>query len=219
MVRPVPVGILVSGEGTTLQALAELATAGAVPARIVLVVADRPAAPAIDRARRLHLPVVVRPSRGVAPDRWAADVTEQLEAHGAELVIFAGFLAILPPPWVARWRGRAVNVHPSLLPKYGGRGMYGRHVHEAVLAAGDRETGASVHLVTGDVDGGPVLLQERIPVRAGDTPDTLRERLRPVEVRLLAETIRRFADGTPPFRYPDRDASAPGRRAGRDARA
>ncbi len=206
--RTLSVGVLVSGEGTTLDALAELVLGHHLPARIALVVSDRPHAPAIEKARRRGLPTLVLPSRGVDPQGWGDRLTEALEAHGVELVLLAGFLTILPDGWVRRWRGRAVNLHPSLLPKYGGPGMYGPRVHRAVLAAGDRESGATVHLVTGDVDAGPPIAQARIPVLPGDTPESLRARLHPVEVELVAETIRRFADGSYPFPHPGREASA-----------
>ena len=124
----------------------------------------------------------------------------------------AGFLTILPDDWVVRWRGRAINLHPSLLPKYGGRGLYGPRVHRAVLAAGEAETGATVHLVTEEVDRGPTIAQARLAVLPGDTPATLRARLHPVEVELLATTLRRFAEGTLPLPYPEEAPPAPGRR-------
>jgi phosphoribosylglycinamide formyltransferase-1 len=111
-----------------------------------------------------------------------------------ELIVLAGFLAILPEPFVRRWRGRIINLHPSLLPQFGGPGMYGRRVLDAVLQSGSRETGATVHLVTEIVDGGPILGQARVPVLPGDTPESLRERMRPVEVGLLSEVVNRFAD-------------------------
>ncbi len=218
MTRRLPIGVLVSGEGTTLDALAELALGDHLPVRIVLVVSDRPHARAVERARGRGLPTLVLPSRGVDPEAWAARLTQELAQKGVELVVLAGFLTILPDSWVRRWQGRAINLHPALLPRYGGAGMYGNRVHTAVLAAGDRETGATVHLVTEDVDGGPVLAQERVPVEPGDTPETLRARLHPVEVALLAATIRRFADGSLPLPYPGPDAPAPGEREGPDAR-
>jgi phosphoribosylglycinamide formyltransferase-1 len=118
-----------------------------------------------------------------------------------ELVVLAGFLSILPNRWVDRWRGRAINIHPSLLPRHGGPGMYGPRVHRAVLASGDRETGATVHIVTSDVDGGPTVAQERMAVLPDDTPDTLRARLHPIEVNLLAVTIRKFAEGELPLPF------------------
>lgn len=219
MTRLLPIAVLVSGEGTTLDALAEMCVGGHLPVRIVLVVSDRPHAPAIERARRRGLATIVLPSHGVPPAAWSARLTAELEAAGAELVVNAGFLTILPDEWLERWNGRAINLHPSLLPKYGGRGMYGSRVHRAVLAAGDPETGVTVHIVTRDIDGGPRLAQERVPVLPGDTPETLRARLHPVEVELLAATIRRFAEGALPLPYSTPDRPAPERwRNGPDAR-
>ena len=204
MVRPLPIAFLVSGEGTTLDALAREVEEGRLPARIALVVSDRASAPALERAWRHGLPTLLLPGKGIPPERWAAELSRALRARGVELVVLAGFLKILPPAWVTDWQGRAVNLHPSLLPKYGGPGMYGERVHAAVLAGGESETGVTVHLVTTDVDGGPPVAQERVPVLPNDTPGTLRERLHPVEVRLLAETIRRFAEGALPLPHPGR---------------
>jgi len=198
---PLPIAVLVSGEGTTLDAIAEQVAVGQLPVRIVLVDSDRPGAPALAKARRRGLPTVELPSRHTDREVWARSLTGVLEVAGAELVVNAGFLSILPASWVERWAGRAINLHPALLPRHGGMGMYGEHVHRAVLAAGDTETGASVHLVTAQVDGGPMIAQRRIPVLPGDTPQTLRERLHPVEVEILAETIRRFAEGALPLPY------------------
>ena len=212
MTRTLPIAILVSGEGTTMDALAERAVGGHLPVRIVLVVADRPHAPAIEKARRRGLPTLVLPSRGTDPADWSARLTRALDDAGAELVVNAGFLSILPAPWFDRWAGRAINLHPALLPKYGGMGMYGERVHRAVLAAGDRESGATVHVVTAEVDRGPTLAQERVPVEPGDTPATLRARLHPVEVELLAATLRRFADGSLPLPYRASERVEPERR-------
>ncbi len=202
MPRNLPIALLVSGEGTTLDGLAEIIAGGHLPAKIALVVSDRPHAPAIERARRRGLPTLVLPSHGRVEGLWEEQLTRALESHGVELVVLAGFLSILPGAWVRHWQGRAVNLHPSLLPQYGGPGMYGRRVLEAVLEARERTTGATVHLVTNDVDRGPPLAQERVPVLPDDTVQSLRERLHPVEVALLASTIRRFADGTLPLPYP-----------------
>lgn len=203
MARELPIGVLVSGEGTTLDALAELAAGGHLPVRIALVVSSRPNAPAIEKARRRGLATLVLPPRGLEPEVWAERLSAELQQRGVELVVLAGFLTILPPSWVEAWRGRAINVHAALLPKHGGRGFYGQRVHEAVLAAGDRETGATVHLVVPEVDHGPTIAQARIDVLPGDTPQSLRERLHPLEVELLATTLRRFADGSLPLPFPD----------------
>ena len=211
MPRILPIGILASGEGTTLDGLAEMIAGGHLPARVALVVSDRPHAHAIERARQRGLPTLVLPSHGHVAGAWEEELTRALESRGVELVVLAGFLSILPPAWVDHWRGRAINIHPSLLPRYGGAGMWGPRVHAAVLAAHERTTGATVHVVTNDVDHGPILAQERIPVVPDDTVETLRARLHPVEVALLASTIRAFADGTWELPYPsaERVARAP----------
>ncbi len=201
MSRLLAIAVFVSGEGTTLEGFAEAIHGGHLPARIAVVVADRPHAPAIERARRRGLPTAVLPFRGVREEAWSRAASALLAERGAELVLLAGFLSILPASFLAEWDGRVVNVHPALLPKYGGRGMFGRHVHEAVLSGGERESGTSVHLVTADVDRGPVLWQERVAVLPGDTPETLRERLRPAEAHALREVVRRFADGTFPLPF------------------
>jgi len=199
--RTLPVAVLVSGEGTTLEGLAELAVGGHLPIRICLVVSDRPNIPAIERARRRGIPTAVLPTRGVDPDLWSDRLTKELLDQGVEFVVLAGFLSILPSRWVERWAGRAINIHPALLPRHGGPGMYGMKVHKAVLAAGEPETGATVHVVTSDVDGGPIVAQERMPVLPDDTPESLRVRLHPIEVALLAATIQKFAEGELPLPY------------------
>jgi phosphoribosylglycinamide formyltransferase-1 len=209
MTRRLGVGVLVSGEGTTLEGLAERVAAGRLPVRLASVVADRPHAAALEKARARGLPTLVLPSRGDDPEAWAETLTAELVRHDVELVVLAGFRSILPRSWVHRWAGRAINLHPSLLPRYGGPGMYGRKVLEAVLAARERTTGATVHLVTDAVDRGPPIAQERVPVLPDDTPESLRARLHPVEVALLADTIRRFADGSLPLPYVVSDAPAP----------
>lgn len=201
MARVLPIAVFLSGEGTTGDALAELAAGGHLAARLVLVLSDRPHAPGIERARLRGIPTAVRPLHGAAPATWADETDALLRERGTELVILAGFLGILPPELVRRWEGRVINVHPSLLPRFGGNGMYGRRVHAAVLASHAAESGATVHVVTETVDAGPILLQERVPVLPRDDVMSLRERLHPVEVRLLAEAIRRFADGDWPLPY------------------
>ena len=187
-----------------------MAAGGHLPIRICLVVSDRPNIPAIERARRRGIPTVVLPTHGVDPSAWSDRLTKELTEKGVELVVLAGFLSILPDVWVERWSGRAINIHPALLPRHGGRGMYGMRVHRAVLEAGETESGATVHVVTNDVDGGPRVAQEKVPVLPGDTPDSLRARLHPVEVGLLAATLRRFADGDLPLPYVGPARPAPG---------
>jgi phosphoribosylglycinamide formyltransferase 1 len=195
MARELPIAVLVSGEGTLLEALAAELRAGPLPVRIALVVSDRPRAGAVERARRAGIPTECLPHAGLSDERWSLALDSLLRSRGVELVLLAGFLAVLPAELLARWAGRVINVHPSLLPRYGGPGMYGLNVHRAVLAAGDATTGATVHLVTRAVDAGPILAQRSLPVEVGETPERLRDRLRPVELELLTEVLGRFARG------------------------
>jgi phosphoribosylglycinamide formyltransferase-1 len=192
---PIALGVLVSGEGRTLEGIASAIDEGRLAARIALVVSDRSKAPAVDRARNHGWPVEVIAPGGLDREAWSAALTRRLEAAGVELVVLAGFLRILPAAWVRRWAGRAINLHPSLLPAYGGPGFYGLKVQEAVIADGLTETGATVHWVTGDLDRGPILGQRRIPVRPGETPSGLADRLRPVEIALLVDVLNDLAFG------------------------
>ena len=174
--------VLLSGNGTTLQNLLDRSADGRLPAAVVGVVSSKPDVFGVERARRAGVPVVVaeNPSRSetafAAAREWAADV-----------VVCAGWIHLLSVP--PDFRGRVLNVHPSLLPKFGGKGMYGRRVHEAVLAAGEPESGCTVHLVDDTYDTGPVLLQHRVPVLPTDTPETLAERVQVAEREALPEAI------------------------------
>ena len=211
MAGRISLGILASGEGLTFEGLVAGSTAGRIPAQVAILLTDRPGAPVLARAERLGIPAVCLPRRGVPDAAWADRADRSLAAAGAELLVLAGFLSILPREFVDRWAGRAVNLHPSLLPKYGGPGFYGLRVLRAALAAGDRETGATVHLVTASVDRGEVLEQRRLPIDPGESVETLRERLRPVELEALESVIRRFAERsgrTPP--PTGRTGAAPG---------
>jgi phosphoribosylglycinamide formyltransferase 1 len=192
---PLAIAVFVSGAGTTLDALATELERGLVPARVVLVVADRDGIPALAVAARHRIPSVVVKLGRSDPDGASRRLDSALPPGAVDLVILAGLRSILPPNWLERWSGRAINVHPSLLPRHGGPGLYGHHVYEAVLDAGDRETGATVHVVTPEVDAGPRLLQDRFPVESGDTVATLQARTQVLERRLLLEAVTRFADG------------------------
>ena len=177
----VRVAVLASGGGTNLQALIDALT-GSPLARLALVITNRPEAGALDRARRSGIPTSVLRD----PD----DAAELLAALGdAELVVLAGYLKRIPASVVARFRGRMINIHPALLPDFGGPGMYGHHVHEAVLASGARESGVTVHFVDEAFDRGAIIAQERVPVAPGDTPEALAARVLEVEHRLLPKVV------------------------------
>lgn len=177
------VAVLASGGGTNLQALIDaLGAAPTAPARISRVISNRPDAGALERARRAGIPTTVL--------RDPQNPAELLAAIGdAQLVVLAGYLKLVPGAVVARFRQRMVNIHPALLPDFGGPGMYGRRVHEAVLASRATESGATVHYVDEHYDRGPIVAQRRVPVRLDDTADTLAQRVLAAEHALLPEVL------------------------------
>lgn len=190
LAEPVRVAILISGSGSNMVRLVESMT-GDHPARPVLVLSNVPDAGGLARARDLGVPTAVVDHRAY-PDRAAfeAALHDRLASARADLICLAGFMRVLTAPFVARWQGRMLNIHPSLLPKY--RGL---DTHARALAAGDPEAGCSVHEVTPDLDAGPVLGQARVPVLPGDTPESLARRVLEQEHRLYPEVLRRVAAG------------------------
>lgn len=193
---PLRIAVLASGEGLTLQALLDAIAAGALHAEIAVVVSNNADAGALRRARAAGIAALhVGAAAHTAADTDALDaaLTQTLQASGAALVVTAGYMKRLGPRVMAAFHRRMLNVHPSLLPKFGGQGMYDRHVHAAVLAAGERESGASVHFVEGDYDSGPVVAQARVPVLPGDTVETLAARVKTRERQLLVEVLEAYA--------------------------
>lgn len=177
----VRIAVLASGGGTNLQALLD-ALGPEAPARVARVVSDRAAAGALRRAEHAGIATAVL--------RDPADPAELLEAVAhAELVVLAGYLRLVPPPVVARFPWRMINIHPALLPAFGGPGMYGRRVHEAVLASGARVTGATVHYADEAYDRGPIIAQWPVPVLADDDTESLAARVLGVEHALLPHVV------------------------------
>lgn len=187
----VPVAVFLSGRGSNLAALAEATAARDHPARIALVLSDRPDAGGLSIARERALPTSVVERRFYA-DRDAFDCALEAEVRssGAELICLAGFMRILGAPFLERWQDRILNIHPSLLPAF--RGL---QTHARVLAAGVGEHGATVHLVTAALDDGPILAQASIKVHPGDDADTLAARVLAAEHRLYGETLKRYLEG------------------------
>ena len=177
------IAVAASGRGSNLGALLEALGDGR-EAEVVLVLSNRAAAPALDLARERGIAAVV-----LADFRNGAEWLGLLERHGAELLVLAGYLKLVPSEVIARYRGRILNVHPALLPAFGGPGMYGHRVHEAVLASGVAESGCTVHLVDEEYDRGAILGQRRVPVLPGDTPDTLAARVLTEEHRILPAAV------------------------------
>ena len=169
-------GVLVSGGGTNLQAILDAVADGRLAAEVALVVSDRPGVKALDRAAAAGVPSVVLRVRDYADrDAYSAAVADALTAQGVDTVVFAGFVKILTQPMLDAYGGRMVNTHPALLPSFGGPGMYGLAVHQAVLDYGCRVSGCSVHFVDASVDGGPLIEQVTVPVRDYDTAERLQQ--------------------------------------------
>jgi phosphoribosylglycinamide formyltransferase-1 len=187
----VRVAILISGDGSNMEALVRSMT-GDHPARPVLVLSNRPGAGGLAKSEALGIPTAVADHRLHGADRGAFEAALQaaLESHAPDLLCLAGFMRVLTPGFVGRWRGRILNVHPSLLPLHPGL-----RTHARALANGDREAGCTVHEVTEVLDHGPILGQARVPVRPGDTPEALAARVLAREHELYPAVLRRVASG------------------------
>jgi len=192
--------VLVSGGGTNLQALLDAEkTGGLGPGKIVLVVSDRPGVYALERAKTAGVSAVtVEPDKTIPPEERRHKLSDHIlrlaESHHINLIVLAGFLSIIKGKIIQQYSGKMINLHPALLPKFGGKGMYGEKVHRAVLDAGEQESGCTVHLVDAGTDTGPILLQRKVPVLSGDTPDSLAERIHKEEHIAIVEAVKMMAE-------------------------
>lgn len=186
------VAVLASGSGTNLQAIIDrLHVRPEEPVRVASVIGSRPGIGALERAAAHGIPTWVQPGE----DKAGEALGHVLEASGAGLVVLAGWLKLIPASVVREFRGRMINIHPALLPAFGGPGMYGRRVHEAVVASGARISGATVHFVDEIYDHGAIIAQWPVPVMEGDGAEALAARVLSVEHRLLPDVVRGFARG------------------------
>lgn len=191
---PLRVAVLLSGSGTTLENLFVRREAGELPIEIVCVVSSRAKAFGLERAARRGVPTALverRKHRDVG--EFSRLTFDAIRPYRPELVCLAGFMSLLQIP--KEFEGRLMNIHPALLPAFGGKGFYGHHVHEAVLAHGCKLTGCTAHFVDNEYDHGPIILQKAVEVREDETPDSLAERVQAAEREAFPEAIRLFADG------------------------
>tara|TARA_Y100000310_G_scaffold339841_1_gene433772 strand:+ start:12650 stop:13255 length:606 start_codon:yes stop_codon:yes gene_type:complete len=186
-------GILASHTGTNFQSILDACRDGTLAARPVVAISNNSASIALQRARRAGVPTCHLSSK-THPRKEDLDaaILSSLRDREVELVVLVGYMKHLGPATLDHYRGRIINIHPSLLPKYGGQGKYGMHVHEAVLASGDRESGVSIHLVNGEYDAGAVIAQKIVPVEPDDTPESLAARVLTHEHQFLVETLVRI---------------------------
>ncbi len=172
-----------SGGGTNLQAIIDKVQSGELPqVELVKVISSKEGAFALERAAKAGIPTAVAKEQ--------ADVLKELKEGGAEIIVLAGYMKVLSEEIIKAYRNRIINIHPSLIPKYCGKGFYGIRVHEAVIAGGETESGATVHYVDEGVDTGEIILQEKVPVLPEDTPEELAARVLQVEHRILAEGLK-----------------------------
>ncbi|MBK9951106.1 MAG: phosphoribosylglycinamide formyltransferase [Candidatus Competibacteraceae bacterium] len=189
--RKIRLVVLISGRGSNLQAILDQAASGELPVEIAAVISNRPGVQGLERARESRVTALALDHKQF-PDRptFEAALIESIDRHEPDLVVLAGFMRVFTPDFTEHYRGRLLNIHPSLLPKF--RGL---HTHQRAIAAGETEHGASIHFVTAELDGGPVIVQARVPVLPADDPDTLAARVLEQEHRLYPQAIRWFAQG------------------------
>jgi formyltetrahydrofolate-dependent phosphoribosylglycinamide formyltransferase len=196
--RPIRIGILLSGKGrgSNMQALIDATRDGRIPGEVALVVSTSPGAPALERAQEAGVPTHLAPAADYpTPEALDAALAEAFESAKVDLICLAGYMRLLTPGFIQRFDGHVMNVHPGLLPAFGGKGFYGRRVHEAVLEAGAKLTGVTVQFVDNEYDHGPIILQRVVPVEEDDTPETLAKRVLTEEHRAYPEAVRLFAEG------------------------
>lgn len=187
--------IFASGSGSNFQAIVEATESGVLDCRIAVCVSNKSNAGVLDRARRHHIPtLVLNPSDFAEETDYVSSLLARLEEHDVDFIALAGYMRMIPVAVVQRYAGRMLNIHPALLPAYGGKGMYGIRVHQAVLADGAATSGATVHLVDDEYDTGPIVLQETVPVFPSDTPEQLAARVLKVEHRVYPAALSLFAE-------------------------
>lgn len=188
--------VLGSGRGSNFQAILRAIDEGRLPStRVCLVISNNSDAGILALARSAGIPALhVSQKQFPTEEAFADALLEGLQRHGANLIALAGYMKRVPPRVVRTYRGRILNIHPALLPKFGGQGMYGHRVHEAVIAARERESGATVHVVDEEYDRGPIVLQRTVAVAPGETPETLAAKVLDIEHALYPDAIRQYAD-------------------------
>ena len=195
------IAVFGSGRGSNFKAIVDAVERGRITgARIRLVLSNNSQAGILDLARTHGIPAVHLSRKQFADEgEYVNALLDVLRAHEANFIALAGYMKRVPPPVIAVYRNRIINIHPALLPKFGGQGMYGIHVHEAVIAAGESVSGATVHMVDEEYDRGAIVLQKSVPVADNDTPETLAARVLAIEHEIYPEAIRLLAQAGNPL--------------------
>ena len=192
------VGVMVSGGGTNLQAILDAIDSGKITnAKVEVVISNNPGAYALERARNHGIEAVcISPKSFENRTAFNEAFLKKTDEYNLDLIVLAGFLVTIPEEMIRKYRNKIINIHPSLIPSFCGQGFYGLRVHEAALAYGVKLSGATVHFVSAECDGGPIIAQKAVPVLPGDTPETLQKRImEQAEWKLLPEAVRLFCEG------------------------
>jgi len=190
------IAVFASGRGSNVEAILNAIQRGTLPARVVVLVSNKSGAGAMELARARGIPAVhLSQQQFPGEEEYVERLLSVLSEHRADFIALAGYLKKIPSRVTERFRNRIVNIHPALLPKFGGHGMYGIHVHEAVLKAGEKISGATVHIVDEEYDRGAIVMQKAVNIAPGETPETLAARVLTIEHELYPEALRAFAEG------------------------
>lgn len=182
--------IFASGSGSNMQAIIDEIEAGGIHAEIVGLIVNKPDIKSIERAKKINVPVSIITDKGNIS--YTSKLRKQLSAWSPDLIVLAGFLKKIPTTIIKEYENKIINIHPALLPKFGGKGFYGMNVHKAVLESGDKESGCTVHFVNEEYDKGPIISQAKVPVHSSDTPGILAKRVLEAEHKLLPSVIKKL---------------------------
>ena len=184
------IAVFASGSGSDMQSVIDACESGQINGKVVAVIASRPGIFALERAAKHNIPSKVFSVKEYgSPEAKDSAIVEYLRPMGIDLIVLAGYLSIVSKPLLDVYEGRIINIHPSLIPRHCGKGMYGLHVHESVLASGDKVSGCTVHFVDSGTDTGKIIRQVTVPVEEGDTPETLQARVLVQEHQLLPQVV------------------------------
>ena len=190
----IKLAVLASGGGTDLQSIIDASEKNEIDAKVVVVISDRENAFALERAKKHSIDACFVNPKNKNREEHEKEVSEIIDKHNVDLIVLAGYLRMLTPYFISKYRNKIINIHPALLPFFGGKGMYGERVHKAVLDSGMKISGCSVHFVDESIDGGAIIIQKAVEVKDDDTVETLASRVLDEEHKILSEAIQLFAE-------------------------
>ncbi|MDI6916719.1 MAG: phosphoribosylglycinamide formyltransferase [Thermoplasmatales archaeon] len=190
----IKLAVLASGGGTDLQSIIDASESHEIDARIVVVISDRKNAFALERARKHSIDAYFVSTENKNREEHEKEISEIIDNYNADLIVLAGYLRMFTPYFISKYRNKIINIHPALVPFFGGKGMYGEKVHKAVLDSGMKISGCSVHFVDESIDGGPIIIQKAVRIKEDDTVETLASRVLEQEHKILPKAVQLFAE-------------------------